>query len=165
MKTKSHGYAVTVQWTGNTGTGTQSYRGYRRDHEITAQGKPVIAGSADPAFRGDQARWNPEELLLASISSCHQLWYLGLCAQAGIVVRSYQDNAEGTMVEGADGAGQFSHVVLRPHVVIDASSDRLKAHALHQRAHEFCFIARSLNFAVTNEPQIVVTAEFENLPL
>ena len=83
---REHQYAVTVRWTGNTGTGTATYRSYERAHEISAEGKPAIAASSDPVFRGDKARWNPEELLLAALSGCHQLAYLHLCAVAGIVV-------------------------------------------------------------------------------
>src|ERR1700735_5211938 len=108
-----HSYAVTVTWTGNTGTGTSGYREYKRSHEISASGKSTIAGSSDPAFRGEPTRWNPEELLVASLSACHQLWYLHLCAEAGIVVQAYRDDAVGVMAEQADGAGQFESVTLR----------------------------------------------------
>jgi organic hydroperoxide reductase OsmC/OhrA len=153
---KEHKYSVTVRWTGNTGTGTSTYRDYARSHEISAEGKATIAASSDPAFRGDPARWNPEELLLAALSSCHQLAYLHLCAVAGVVVVDYVDHAEGTMAETADGAGQFTRVVLRPMVTIAAGSDAAKALALHHDAHEKCFIARSMNFPVENEPQIVI---------
>lgn len=103
MSGHEHHYAVTVRWTGNTGSGTSGYRQYARDHLIQAQGKPDIPGSADPAFRGDPRRWNPEELLLASASACHKLWYLHLCAEAGIVVLDYEDHAEGTMIDGDRG--------------------------------------------------------------
>ncbi|CAH2602791.1 OsmC/Ohr family protein [Rhodovastum atsumiense] len=152
MADKQHAYAVSVIWTGNEGQGTASYRAYSRAHRISAAGKPDIEGSSDPAFRGDPARWNPEELLLASLSACHKLWYLGLCAQAGIVVTAYEDNAEGTMREQADGAGQFTRVVLRPRVTLAAGADRARAEALHHKAHEMCFIARSVNFPVEHQP-------------
>jgi len=155
MANKQHKYAVQVTWTGNRGTGTGSYRGYERTHEISAEGKPVIAASSDPAFRGDSTRWNPEELLVASVSACHKLWYLGLCAQAGVVVTAYTDAAEGSMVEEANGAGQFIGVTLRPHVTISATSDEVKAVELHRQAHAMCFIARSVNFPVTCSPTIV----------
>jgi organic hydroperoxide reductase OsmC/OhrA len=155
MVDKQHHYAVQVIWTGNSGTGTGSYRGYERAYDISAEGKPTIDGSSDPAFRGDSARWNPEELLVASLSACHKLWYLGLCAQAGVVVNSYRDAAEGVVVEQANGAGQFTSVVLRPHVTISAASDAVKARELHRQAHAMCFIARSVNFPVTNAPTIV----------
>jgi organic hydroperoxide reductase OsmC/OhrA len=143
-----------VQWTGNTGTGTSTYRSYERAHEISAEGKPSIAASSDAAFRGDRVRWNPEELLLAALSSCHQLAYLHLCAVAGIVVVDYVDHAEGWMQETPNGAGQFTRVLLRPKVTISAG-DAAKAKALHHEAHEVCFIARSVNFPVENEPEIV----------
>lgn len=145
---KQHQYAVSIVWTGNDGSGTQSYRGYRRDHEITAAGKPAIPGSSDPAFRGDRARYNPEELLVASLSSCHMLWYLHLCAVNGIVVLDYHDDAGGTMQEEADGGGAFVRVELRPRVRIAAGGDRAKALALHEEAHHVCFIARSVRFPV-----------------
>jgi organic hydroperoxide reductase OsmC/OhrA len=152
---REHHYAVTVRWTGNSGTGTSGYRNYERAHEIAVEGKATIAASSDPAFRGDPARWNPEELLLAALSSCHQLAYLHLCAVAGVVVADYTDRAEGTMAETPDGAGQFTHVLLRPRVTIAAGSDAAKALALHHEAHEKCFIARSVNFSVEHEAEIV----------
>jgi organic hydroperoxide reductase OsmC/OhrA len=131
------------------------YDAYDRSYEMSMPGKPVIAGSSDPAFLGDPSRWNPEELLVASLSSCHQLWYLHLCAAAGVVVTAYVDEAEGVMVEERGGAGQFTSVVLRPAVTISADSDAAKAAALHHDAHEYCFVARSVNFPVTCEPVIV----------
>ena len=149
---KHHTYRARIAWTGNEGTGTSSYRGYSRAHEITAPGKPAIPGSSDPSFRGDATRWNPEELLLASASACHKLWYLGLCAQAGIVVVAYEDDAEGVMVEEASGAGQFISMTLRPKVTLAAGADLHAVEHLHHRAHEMCFIARSLNFPITIEP-------------
>ncbi|RVU16575.1 OsmC family protein [Methylobacterium oryzihabitans] len=158
MADRRHGYRVTVTWTGNRGEGTASYRGYGRDHRISVPGKPDIPGSSDPSFRGDADRWNPEELLLASLSACHKLWYLGLCAEAGLVVVSYEDEAEGTMVEEPGGAGQFTGVVLRPRVVVAAGSDRDRAEALHRQAHAMCFIARSVNFPVEHRATITVAA-------
>jgi organic hydroperoxide reductase OsmC/OhrA len=156
MAGREHRYQVTVEWTGNTGTGTSTYRAYERRHDISASGsaKPDIPGSSDPAFRGDAARWNPEELLVASLSACHQLWYLHLCADAGVVVTAYVDRAEGTMIEEATGAGQFSRVVLRPVVTVSAGSDLARARALHHEAHAMCYIARSVSFPVEHEPEV-----------
>lgn len=151
---KQHQYALSIVWTGNDGTGTQSYGGYRRDHEISAPGKPVIAASSDPAFRGDRARYNPEELLVASLSSCHMLWYLHLCAVNGVVVLDYRDQAEGTMQEEADGGGTFVRVVLKPQVTLAKGGDRDRALALHAKAHHLCFIARSVRFPVDVAPEI-----------
>ncbi|MGA9475700.1 MAG: OsmC family protein [Terriglobales bacterium] len=152
---KTHHYAVTVKWTGNTGTGTSGYKNYERRHEIVGEGaKPPIPGSSDPAFRGDAARWNPEELLVASLSACHKLWYLHLCAVAGVVVVEYIDHAEGIMEETPDGAGRFVRATLRPEVTVATGSDTAKARELHTEAHAKCFIAKSVNFPVEHEPQI-----------
>lgn len=153
---RTHHYAVTLQWTGNTGTGTSGYRDYRRDHEITTTGKPPIPGSSDPHFRGDAARWNPEELLVAALSSCHQLSYLHVCADAGIVVLAYTDHAQGVMEEAPNGSGRFQSATLHPHVTVAAGSDLTLARDLHHSAHAKCFIANSVNFPVRCEPEVVV---------
>ncbi|HEX8755082.1 MAG TPA: OsmC family protein [Steroidobacteraceae bacterium] len=151
---KQHQYAVSITWTGNDGNGTQSYRGYRRDHDIVAAGKPPIPASSDPSFRGDRARYNPEELLVASLSSCHMLWYLHLCSINGIIVLEYRDEADGTMQEEDGGAGAFVRVVLKPRVTIAKGGDQGKALALHEEAHHLCFIARSVRFPVEVAAQI-----------
>ncbi|MBV8343572.1 MAG: OsmC family protein [Candidatus Eremiobacteraeota bacterium] len=153
---KTHTYAIELRWSAGDGEGTKSYRGYRRDHSIAVEGKPEIPASSDPAFRGDRARYNPEELLVASLSSCHMLWYLHLCATNGIVVLDYRDRATGTMREENDGAGRFVRVELRPQITVTPDSDRGRALALHGDAHRLCFIARSVNFPVE------VTAEIRN---
>ena len=153
---KEHIYETDLVWTGNTGAGTRTYQGYSRSHEISAEGKPVIAGSSDPNFNGDKTRYNPEELLVASLSSCHMLWYLHLCSQAKIVVLDYQDQATGKMVETADGGGRFTEATLKPRVVISKDSDAEKANELHTRAHELCFIANSVNFPVRTIAEISV---------
>lgn len=149
---REHAYRTTVRWTGDRGTGTSAYRAYARDHEIGAEGKTaVIAGSSDPSFLGDPARYNPEELLLASLSACHMLWYLGLCAAAGVTVTGYVDAADGAMIETADGGGHFTSVVLRPRIRLAPGADQARAQALHHDAHDKCFIANSVNFPVTVE--------------
>jgi organic hydroperoxide reductase OsmC/OhrA len=155
MNTKTHRYGVIVKWTGNTGSGTSGYRNYERQHEIIGEfHKPVIPGSSDPAFRGDPARWNPEELLVAALSACHKLWYLHLCAEAGIVVVAYVDHAEGFMEETSDGSGRFQRVILRPEVTVAPGSDMTRTAELHHAAHQNCFIANSVNFSVSHEAQI-----------
>jgi organic hydroperoxide reductase OsmC/OhrA len=154
MAGRQHIYRVIVEWTGNRGSGTSNGAGYGRDHTISAGAKPPIAGSSDPAFRGDPARWNPEDLLLASISACHKLWYLGLCAEAGICVLSYRDEAAATMTEDPNGAGRFVSATLRPTITIQVGGDIAQAIRLHQAAHESCFIANSVNFPITCEPTI-----------
>jgi len=151
---KEHTYSINVNWTGNLGTGTSGYRAYKRDHEIVAEGKPTIPGSSDPAFRGDRTRYNPEEMLVASLSTCHMLWYLHLCSEAGIVVTDYQDNATGTMAETEDGGGHFTQVILHPNIKVAAGADLNLAAQLHKKAHHLCFIANSVNFPVSCEPEI-----------
>jgi organic hydroperoxide reductase OsmC/OhrA len=153
-----HRYKLTVEWTGNQGGGTSGYRDYKRDHTISADGKPDIAGSSDPAFRGDAARWNPEDLLVASASACHKLWYLHLCADAGIAVTAYVDDAEGTMLDSPE-QGRFTQIVLRPHVTIRAGANLPLAERLHHAAHEKCYIANSVNFPILCEPVIEFSAE------
>ncbi len=145
-------YSLTITWTGNTGSGTSAYRAYDRGHEITGPGKPPVLGSSDPAFRGNGARYNPEELLVGSLSACHMLWYLHLCSAEGIVVTSYQDIAEGVMRERPDGSGRFTEVVLQPEITVPPGTDLGKARALHEDAHKYCFIANSVNFPVRHEP-------------
>ena len=154
---RQHTYDTVVTWTGNRGTGTSGYRDYGRDHDVDAAKNATIAGSADPAFRGDGSRWNPEQLLVVALSQCHMLWYLHLCADAGVVVTGYVDRADGTMSETGDG-GQFTRVTLRPEVTV-ASADMVEtARRLHGEAHKACYVANSVNFPVDHEPQIVVGA-------
>ncbi len=149
---KEHSYSTTVQWTGNMGTGTGTYTGYSRSHEIKIEGKPVIPASSDPAFRGDSSRYNPEELLVAALSGCHMLWYLHLCAASGIVVMEYVDRATGILEETEDGGGHFIEVVLRPEAFVKPGADLALAEKLHEKAHHLCFIANSMNFPVRCEP-------------
>ena len=151
---RQHTYAVTTTWTGNRGSGTSGYRDYERSFEMAAPNKPPILGSSDPAFRGDPRRWNAEELLVASLSSCHQLWYLHLCAEAGVVVLEYADDAFGVMEESSDGGGEFVSVTLRPRVSISPCCNADEAQALHEAAHGKCFIARSVHFPVNCEATI-----------
>ena len=153
---KSHNYSLTVKWTGNRGTGTSDYRSYDRNHIIQSDLKADIDGSSDPAFRGDKTRYNPEDLLVASLSACHMLAYLHLCAVGGVVVTDYVDQASGIMVETSDGGGHFTEVTLKPVVTVKDSSMIDKANELHHRAAELCFIASSVNFPVKHEPVAVV---------
>ena len=147
-----HHYNLTIQWTGNKGTGTSHYRAYERSHTILVDNKTELSASSDPAFRGDKSKHNPEELLVASLSSCHMLSYLHLCAVSGINVTDYVDNAKGTMVETPDGGGRFIEVVLNPIVRITEISMVEKANELHKKANELCFIANSVNFPVRHNP-------------
>ncbi|HXZ78781.1 MAG TPA: OsmC family protein [Terriglobales bacterium] len=151
---KQHRYELRVNWTGNDGQGTRSYRAYRRDHTLSAAGKPEIPGSSDPNFRGDRSRYNPEELLVASLSACHMLWYLHLCSVNNVSVLEYHDAATGIMNEQDDGSGEFVRVCLQPTVLIRTGDDLDKAQKLHAEAHRLCFIARSVKFPVDIAPQV-----------
>jgi organic hydroperoxide reductase OsmC/OhrA len=153
---KEHLYTAVVRWTGNRGEGTASYRSYGREHEVEAEGKPAIPGSSDPGFRGDPQRWSPEELLVASLSQCHLLWYLHLCAVNGVVVTAYEDRPEGRMAETEDGGGRFTEVVLRPAVAVAGEGMVERARELHEDAHRLCFVANSVNFPVRHEPTVAV---------
>ena len=152
----SHRYSLTTVWTGNTGKGTAGYREYERSYEVHIPQKPVLAGSSDPKFRGDPARYNPEDLLVASLSACHMLWYLHLCSDQKIVCTHYSDAAEGEMEITANGAGRFTKIVLHPEIVITSEAGLKAAHELHERAHALCFIANSVNFPVEVSPTIKV---------
>lgn len=149
-----HRYALTSTWTGNLGTGTSGYRDYRRDVTLEIDGKPTILASSDKPFRGDPSRWNPEDLLLASLSECHLLSYLHACVVAGVVVVSYRDTASGLMREDGSGGGAFVDVLLRPEVVVAEESMIEAAQRAHHQAHEWCFIANSMNFPVRHEASV-----------
>lgn len=149
---EQHNYKLTVKWTGNNGTGTSNYKEFERSHSILVDNKVEIPGSSDPAFRGDKTKHSPEDLLVASVSSCHMLWYLHLCAVAGIIVTDYIDHATGIMIETANGGGKFTEVTLNPTVTITDISMTEKANKLHKRANELCFVANSVNFPVHHKP-------------
>lgn len=145
---KKHYYKVDIKWTGNSGKGTSNYTAYERSHTISIEGKAIIHGSSDPAFRGDKTKHNPEELFIASLSTCHMFWYLHLCSEAGVIVIDYIDNATGTMQETKDGGGYFTDVTLYPTVVVSDISMIEKANQLHQNANKLCYIANSCNFPI-----------------
>ena len=151
-----HRYTASLSWTGASAGPTTSYQSYSRAWRMEFAGKPALDGSADPTFRGDPALHNPEELLLAALTSCHMLSYLALCSLKGIAVTAYRDKPEGTMQRGADGRTRFVSVKLRPEVTIADPAKRDAALALHQGAHAECFIANSVNFPVENAPTIIV---------
>ena len=156
VMSKSHEYKSRLVWNGNLGAGTETYQGYGRDYSISIEGKPDLHGSADPMFRGDPGKHNPEDLLVAALSSCHLLTYLALCARARIKVTSYRDNASGTMITTPDGGGHFTEVVLRPEVIVAEEGMLEKAERFHQAAQKYCFISSSVNFPVRHEARCIV---------
>lgn len=145
---KKHHYSIVVKWTGNRGTGTSNYRVYDRNHSILTENKPEILASSDPSFRGDPSRYNPEDLLVSSLSSCHMLWYLHLCSEAGVIVIDYTDHATGILEVSANGSGHFSEVTLNPIVTVTEEGMIGKASELHNKASELCFISNSVNFPI-----------------
>lgn len=154
MSNTEHHYATTLTWDGNRGTGTQTYAGYGREHTAVIENKPELALSADPTFRGDPARLNPEDLLLVAAASCHMLSYLAICAKRGINVLAYRDQATGTLQLDARGGGKFSEIVLHPEVVIDDASKIERALELHEEAHDLCFIANSVSAPIRHQAKV-----------
>ncbi|WP_369049163.1 OsmC family protein [Tenacibaculum sp. UWU-22] len=153
---KNHIYEITVEWTGNQGEGTLSYQSYSRNHQIIADGKYAeIKGSSDPLFLGDKTRYNPEDLFLSSLSACHMLWYLHLCATHKIVVTEYLDNAIGIMEKTQNGIEKFTQVTLNPTIKITDKNKINQATQLHIEANKKCFIANSCNFKIHHKPTII----------
>ncbi|WP_107771845.1 OsmC family protein [Nocardioides sediminis] len=150
-----HTYALDLEWRGNRGTGTSGYRDYARDVVLHASGKPALEGSADPTFRGDASRWNPEELLVAALAQCHLLSYLHMAVTHGVVVTAYTDSPVGTMAQVGVG-GRFTRVLLRPVVTVADRSQVEVATRIHAEASEACFIAASVNFPVDHQPTVLV---------
>lgn len=149
---RQHNYSATIKWTGNKGKGTSNYKEFERSHIISINNKPTILCSSDPAFLGDKTKYNPEELLLTSLSSCHMLWYLHLCSESNIIVTNYIDNPTGIMIEKPNGSGYFSEVCLNPMIIVTENSMVEKAIEIHKKANELCFIANSVNFKVFHNP-------------
>lgn len=148
----AHQFSARLTWTGAAAGPASAYESYSRDYLIEIDGKPPLRGSSAPSYRGDPGLHNPEDLLVASLSACHMLWYLHLCVDAGIEVSAYSDDAVGQM-ERIGGKTAFTEVLLRPRVSI-LKGDVDKAMALHRDASGECFIANSVNFPVRHEPVI-----------
>ncbi|WP_291865646.1 OsmC family protein [Maribacter sp.] len=158
---KKHNYKIKIEWTGNEGSGTKNYKTYNRNHSISGDHKSSeIDGSSDPSFLGDKTRYNPEDLFLSSISSCHMLWYLHLCSAHNIIITSYYDNATGIMEEKPNGSGQFTSVTLNPTITITNNQKKTKALELHEEANKMCFIANSCNFKIKHNCNITIKEDF-----
>lgn len=151
---KQHQFSARVEWTGNLGSGSSGYQAYERSHTVSVNGKPDIAASSDPVFRGDGSKHNPEDFMISALAGCHMLWYLHLCADAGVVVLKYADTACGILLEVPGGGGHFSEVTLNPVVTVADASMMELANTLHKAANAKCFIANSVNFAVKHNPQV-----------
>jgi organic hydroperoxide reductase OsmC/OhrA len=155
---KPHEFTCRLSWTGAAASPTTNYKSYSRALTVEVPGRPPLAMSAAPAFLGDSSVHNPEDLLMAALSACHCLSYLALCAKYGIEVVAYTDEANGVM-EWGDRTYRFTKAVLKPIVTVKKGADLQKARALHEDAHAACFIARSVNFPVTNEPVLIEAME------
>lgn len=153
---KTHAYKTNIVWTGNKGKGTSDYKAYDRNFILKINNKPDILCSSDIPFLGDGTRHNPEDMLLSALSSCHMLWYLHLCADKGITVTAYEDNATGTMIQKPIGGGNFIEATLHPIITITDAAHIELATALHTDANKNCFIANSCNFPVHHKPQFVI---------
>ena len=152
---KIHEFPTRIAWTGNRGTGTSAYKAYDRTWDMIADGKEVVHCSNDPLLGGDPSKYNPEDMLIAALASCHMLWYLHLCSDAGVTVLAYEDNPVGVGESEPSGKGRFIEAVLHPKITITADSDAEKATAIHDEIHNYCFIARSVNFPVRFEIEII----------
>lgn len=154
-----YNFSLTVKWTGNAGSGTNNYKSYNRSHSVSIKGKPDLECSSDVSFRGDKSKYTPEDLLVASISGCHMLWYLHLCSENGIIITDYIDNAKGTMIVEPNGSGRFTNVTLYPQVTITDETMRQKATDLHKKANQLCFIANSCNFPISHQPVFKIKSD------
>ncbi len=154
---KEHIYTTNIEWTGNKGSGTTDYLAYSRDHILQIDGKADLQCSSDSIFHGDKSKHNPEDFFVAALSACHMLWYLHLCADAGIIVVDYKDQAAGTLLLDSVNGGRFVSVTLNPVVTVINESMITRARELHNDAHKKCFIANSCNFPIQHKPTILVS--------
>ena len=115
---KIHEFPTHISWTGNLGTGTSSYKAYERTWDMAIDGKATLHCSNDPMLGGDPSKYNPEDMLIAALASCHMLWYLHLCSVAGVTVLAYEDDPIGIGESEPSGKGRFIEAVLRPKIKI-----------------------------------------------
>jgi organic hydroperoxide reductase OsmC/OhrA len=131
-----------------------TYDTYNRAHEIAFKdGAVVLAASSAPDFKGDDALVNPEEAFVASLSSCHMLTFLAICARKRLTVETYDDDAVGFLDRGPSGKLWMGRAVLRPCVRFAGPVDEATLAELHHKSHENCFIANSVTTDVTIEPR------------
>lgn len=154
-----HTYSTCLRWEGNLGSGTSSYEAYSRSYSIAIDGKPELRGSADPSFRGDPGRHNPEDWLLAAASGCHMLSYLALCARRGLCITDYRDHADAELSLEPGREGRLSRITLRPRVAVRSDEERALAFDLHAAAHAGCFIADSCSTPIEVLPTVVIDEE------
>jgi len=146
-----HLFKAEAKWTSKQIQEDLTKKFYSKSHKINIEGKPILNVSAAKAFKGDPELYNPEDLLLSSLVSCHMMSYLYVCSQNGIEILEYSDNAEATLEVSPDGSGRFVEVVLNPKVKISNPDKTDLALELHTKANQLCFIANSCNFPVLHE--------------
>ncbi|HEX8013636.1 MAG TPA: OsmC family protein [Flavobacterium sp.] len=152
-----HIFKAEVKWSSNQNKEDSTKRLYSKTHQIKIEGKPILDVSAAKAFKGDPELYNPEDLLLSSLVSCHMMSYLYVCSQNGIEVLVYSDNAEAIIEVAPDGSGRFTEVRLYPKVKIANADKMQEALDLHIKANQLCFIANSCNFPVLHNPTCETT--------
>jgi peroxiredoxin-like protein len=150
---RQHVFEGTLQWGGGRGTDEQGRLKLDRSLVMQFLGKPPIDGSSPGVFNGNDARHNPETLMVASLMSCHLLTYLAVCERAGIELLAYDDGATG-MLALKDGKMRMVEVVLRPQVRVAEAARVDEARELHAKAHANCFMSNSVNFEVRVEPAV-----------
>ncbi|OXB02804.1 OsmC family protein [Flavobacterium pectinovorum] len=146
-----HLFKAELNWASSPNPEQSASKFYSKSHKIVIEGKPVLNVSAAKAFKGDPELYNPEDLLLSSLVSCHMMSYLYVCSQNGIEILEYSDNAEATLEVNPDGSGRFVEVLLNPKVKISNQDKIDLAIELHTKANQLCFIANSCNFPVLHE--------------
>ena len=146
-------HTATLRWSPDEGDHFSLGR-YTRVHEIAFDGGTTIMGSPSPTIVrepfSNPVGVDPEEMFVASIASCHMLWFLDFARRAKVEVLSYEDNAEGLLEKTADGRTWITKVTLRPKVEVSGEAGDLDA--IHHQAHEACFIANSVKTEITVEP-------------
>ncbi len=148
-------YEITLNYPADAGQSLPPDPAYTRNSILAAAGKPALAASAPSAHGGDAGRYNPEELMLLSLSQCHMLTYLAIAAKKRIGIIAYTDRATGVLGAGANGKISMQSVTLHPRVTVARGTALADANAIHEKAHAYCFMANSVNFPVNHEPEIV----------
>ncbi len=142
-------HRITLNW--EKGDAPFTYDAYPRNHSIGFKnGQETVIASSSPIYKGDATKADPEDMLVAALSSCHMLSFLAIACKKKLTVTSYEDDAVG-FLEDAAGKLWISRVILQPKVAIDTDAATLEH--IHHLAHEACFIANSVKTEVTVEPR------------
>ena len=152
----NHHFEATVRWPAESTQKLPPDPAFSRNAILGSPGHADVPGSAPTVFGGDATRYNPEELVTLALAHCHMLTYLALAAKKRVAVLAYEDRA--TVELGKDpvsGKMKLLSAQLRPKVTVARGTDVNEALAMHAKAHEYCFVANSVNFPVANAPEIV----------